>query len=196
MSSWGFWDWITYGCLGIAAFGLALAAIGKDNPSLFAALPEVFLSARWAYVPIALFLFGSAILATRTLYPTNSGSSTQSLPKTVDGAYAFLQFSDAHSVPVEKKTTNILSWYALFTESIYVDTQDANKKSLGGFSVPPRWTVFLLFENPARFRQMVATCKGPNNPTCAVQFSNDRYAVISIVGDVTLSTLEVTTILP
>jgi hypothetical protein len=193
MSNWSFWDWVGYACLGIAASGLALGAIGKDNPSLFAGLPSFFLNSRWAYVPIVLFVVGSAILAVRAVYPL---ASEQQSPKIVQSVYAFLQFSDSHSIPVEKKTTNVLSWYALFTESIYVDTQDANKKSLGGFSVPPRWTVFVLFENLARFRQMIATCKGPNNPTCAVQFTNDRYAIISVVGDVTLSTLEITTISP
>lgn len=30
----------------------------------------------------------------------------------------FLQFSDAHSVPIEKNPRNIRNWYALFTESI------------------------------------------------------------------------------
>jgi hypothetical protein len=103
----------------------------------------------------------------------------------------FLQFSDSHSVPVEKNPRNIRSWYALYTESIYVDTKDAEGKSLGGFSIPPRWTVFLMFEKPPIFRQMVATCRGPNNPKCDVATSNIAYAVITVVGDVTGATLDV-----
>jgi hypothetical protein len=103
----------------------------------------------------------------------------------------FLQFSDSHSIPVEKNPRNIRNWYALYTESIYVDTKDAEGKSLGGFSVPPRWAVFMLFEKPPIFRQMVAVCRGPNNPTCSVSTANTTYAVISIVGDVTGATLDV-----
>jgi hypothetical protein len=34
----------------------------------------------------------------------------------------FLQFSDEHTVPKEIRQTNVLSWYALYTERIYVDT--------------------------------------------------------------------------
>jgi hypothetical protein len=103
----------------------------------------------------------------------------------------FLQFSDAHSVPVEKNPRNIRNWYALYTESIYVDTKDADGKSLGGFSVPPRWAVFMMFEKPPIFRQMVAICRGPNNPKCSVATSNTIYAVITIIGDVTGATLDV-----
>lgn len=191
MSAWSLWDWVSFGCLGIAAFGLALGTLGKDNPALFSWLPSTFTSVRWGYLPIVLFTLGSIILIIRAVSPTVAGKPPKA--DVANSAYAFLQFSDAHSVPVEKKTTNILSWYALFTESIYVDTQDANKKSLGGVSVPPRWSVFVLFEKPTQIRQMVATCKGPNNPTCAVQHVSDRYAIITVVGDVTLSTLEITT---
>jgi uncharacterized protein YneF (UPF0154 family) len=103
----------------------------------------------------------------------------------------FLQFSDSHSVPVEKNPRNIRHWYAHYTESIYVDTNDAEGKSLGGFSVPPRWTIFIMFENPPIFRQMITTCLGPKTPKAALQTSNSAYAIISIVGDVTSATLEV-----
>jgi hypothetical protein len=103
----------------------------------------------------------------------------------------FLQFSDAHSVPVEKNPRNIRNWYAHYTESIYVDTKDADRKSLGGFSVPPRWTIFMMFEKPPIFRQMIAICRGPNNPNCIVATANALYAVITIAGDVTGATLDV-----
>lgn len=56
-------------------------------------------------------------------------------PVIADSVYAFFQFFDLHTVPVERKSENILSWYALFTESIFVDTKDKDNISLGGFSV-------------------------------------------------------------
>ena len=73
MSHWGFWDWITYGCLGIAAFGLAIGAVGKDSPTMFEHLPAIFSSPKWAYAPIVLFALGSAILAARAAFPWLSG---------------------------------------------------------------------------------------------------------------------------
>jgi uncharacterized protein YneF (UPF0154 family) len=106
----------------------------------------------------------------------------------------FLQFSDSHSVPVQKNPRNIKAWYALYSESIYVDTKDKDGKSLGGFGVPPRWSIFILFEKPPIFQQMIATCVGPNHPTCAVPTANAAYAVVTVLGDVTSSTLEVSII--
>jgi hypothetical protein len=103
----------------------------------------------------------------------------------------FLQFSDSHTTPIEKNPRNISNWYALYTESVYVDAKDADGNSVGGFSVPPRWTVFLMFERPPKFRQMVATCLGPNQPKASVQTANSVYAIITILGDVTSATLEV-----
>src|SRR5258708_6824127 len=54
-----------------------------------------------------------------------------------NGATSFLQFSDQHTVPKEIRETNIRSWYALYTESIYLQGMDKDNKPTGnGFSVP------------------------------------------------------------
>ncbi len=103
----------------------------------------------------------------------------------------FLQFSDEHTIPKEIRQTNVLSWYALYTESIYVKTEDVNQKTVGGFSVPPRWSIFMLFNKPASYRQMLASCVGSESLKCAVQFSNDRYAIITATGDISRATLEI-----
>lgn len=106
----------------------------------------------------------------------------------------FLQFSDDHTVPVEIRQTNVMSWYALYTESITVTLTDENKQPKEGFSVPPRWTVFLVFKDPATYRQMLAKCGGTNAPKCAVQFSNDRYAIVTLTGSVAGTTLDISTV--
>jgi hypothetical protein len=69
MWQWSFWDWIAYGCLGIAALGLAVGQILKDNRSMLEQLPAIFMSKKWAYAPIILFSLGSAILAVRVGTP-------------------------------------------------------------------------------------------------------------------------------
>ncbi len=103
----------------------------------------------------------------------------------------FLQFSDGHTVPKEIRQSNVLSWYALYTESIYVDAKDKKNKSVGGFSVPPRWNIFVLFKQPVQYRQMFAVSTGSESLKSAVAFSNDRYAIVTVVGDVSRATLEV-----
>jgi len=59
MSNWTAWDWIAYGCLGIAAFGLAMGAIWKENPAMFENWPLFFSSPKWSFVPMALFNSGN-----------------------------------------------------------------------------------------------------------------------------------------
>jgi hypothetical protein len=48
----------------------------------------------------------------------------------------------------------------------------------------------MMFEKPPIFRQFVAECRGPNNPTCAVATANTQYAIVTITGDVTNATFE------
>jgi hypothetical protein len=171
----------------IGLLGIALALIF----GLWSLAPE-----GWPKMPTWGALIGMGIgvllvgLATGLVIGEQRKGSDSNEPQLVE-TNLFLQFSDSHSVPVEKNPRNISNWYALYTESIHVDTKDAEGKSLGGFSVPPRWAVFIMFEKPPIFRQMVAVCRGPNNPTCSVSTSNTTYVVISITGDVTGATLDV-----
>ena len=153
---------------------------------------------RWPSMPPIITTIGLGIavgligMASRHIHRPEFSDQSKS---SVSSVGLFLQFSDDHTVPTEIKQVNVRSWYALFTESIYVKTLDENQKETGGFSVPPRWSVFLLFKAPATYRQMLAKCVGPGNPKCAVQVSNDRYAIVAVTGDVTKSTVEITTLL-
>lgn len=76
MARWGFWDWMAYCCLGIAAVGLAAGAALKEGPVIFDRLPAFFTNPRWAYVPIILFALGSAILAIRAVAPLLFGGTS------------------------------------------------------------------------------------------------------------------------
>lgn len=171
----------------IGILGLALAIIfgvWSLAPDGWPKLPS------WAVLAGAGFGILLVGLGGGLLFGGQSAPLDQGKPQLVE-TNLFLQFSDLRSVPVEKNPRNIGHWYALYTESIFVDTRDADGKSLGGFSVPPRWSVFIMFEKPPIFRQMVATCRGPNNPTCSVATANSIYAIITIAGDVTGANLDV-----
>ena len=126
--------------------------------------------------------------------PINPVTSDPKSEETVNHAALFLQFADGQTVPKEIRQTNVLSWYALYTESIFVDTKDQNKKSVGGFSLPPRWNIFVLFKKPASYRQMLATCVGSESLKCAVAFSNDRYAIVTATGDIQRATLDISVV--
>jgi hypothetical protein len=172
---------------GIGILGLALAVIF----GAWSLAPE-----NWPKMPSWAALSGVGIgilfvgLAIGLVISEHRKPDNPNEPRLIE-TNLFLQFSDSHSIPIEKNPRNIRYWYALYTESIYVDTKDENGKSLGGFSVPPRWTIFMMFEQPPIFRQLVAVCRGPNNPKCDVQTSNAAYAVVTIVGDITNATVDV-----
>lgn len=171
--------------------GAALGAATKDSPNLLSSLPSWFSDTRWGYAPLVLFLIGATLIGIRSLIPAAPNDLANA--GMTDTAHLFLQFSDQHTVPVEKAQTNILSWYALYTESIYVNFQNEKQEQVGSAAVPPRWTVFLLFEKRMHYRQMIASCKGNGQQLkCDVAASTDRFAIITVVGDVTNATVELT----
>ncbi|HZI85144.1 MAG TPA: hypothetical protein VFF44_14615, partial [Casimicrobiaceae bacterium] len=65
MREWGFWEWLGYSPIALAALILAGNAALKDAPVLLAAMPSFFTAAWWSYVPLALVLAGTAILVAR-----------------------------------------------------------------------------------------------------------------------------------
>ncbi|UDL87977.1 hypothetical protein LGH82_22830 [Mesorhizobium sp. PAMC28654] len=175
---------------GIGILGLALAIIFGALSLAPEWLPKTPLWIAPTGLGVGVFLIGLAIGLVIGQQRTPIDLSEPQIIET----NLFLQFSDSSSIPVEKNPRNIRHWYALYTESIHVDTRDEDGKSFGGFSIPPRWAVFMMFEKPPVFRQMIAICCGPNNPTCSVSTSNATFAVISIAGDVTGATLDVSII--
>lgn len=171
--------------IGIA--GLVLALIAFVAPYRWPSIPTWITT---SVLCVAMIVVGAAGMA------VFRGQSETSAASVYDSSL-FLQFSDSHSVPKGIRDKNVRSWYALYTESIYVDQVDASGRPLpGGFQVPPRWTVFVLFKDPAVYKQMIATCAGPNNPKCQVAYSTDRYAIVTIVGDASLATLDVSALPP
>lgn len=102
-----------------------------------------------------------------------------------------LQFTDSHSVPKQISDTNVRSWYAVYTASTEVSFEDINKNKVGQVAVPPHWNIFIIFERPAVYTQMLTVCTGPNNPKCAVQTNNREWAIVTIDGDVSFANLEV-----
>jgi hypothetical protein len=65
MSNWSGWDWISYGCLGLAAFGLAFGSLSKEYPEMLSSLPSLFSSPKWAAAPALLFVVATIIFIAR-----------------------------------------------------------------------------------------------------------------------------------
>jgi len=67
MSNWSPWDWISYGCLGISAIGLAIAAAPKALHSKLK-FSGILSSTKWSYAPALFFLIATVIFIARLLY--------------------------------------------------------------------------------------------------------------------------------
>lgn len=171
----------------LAIIGIALTIIFGAwglAPEKYRKLPN------WLYAVICgfgLFLIG---LGLGMWTGGQGGRAAPDIPALIDTAL-FLQFSDTNSVPIEKNTKNIKYWYAYHTGSISVNEQDVAGKQIGGFSVPPQWIVFVIFDKAPLIKQLIAICTGLNKPKCDVQAANSAYAVVTAVGDMTDATLEI-----
>jgi hypothetical protein len=65
MSKWGFWDWVAYTVIFIAAAMLAADTGFKSSPTLMERIPTFFQSTWWGFTPLALVLAATVILLLR-----------------------------------------------------------------------------------------------------------------------------------
>jgi len=62
MKDWPFWGWIAYGCLAIAAYGMAFWTFVEKHPHMIDLFPTYLRSYLWGYAPATLVSIGTIIL--------------------------------------------------------------------------------------------------------------------------------------
>jgi hypothetical protein len=67
MADWGFWEWVAYAVLFVAAIILAADQGIKLAPDLSGSLRWLLASPWWAFAPLALILLATGILVSREL---------------------------------------------------------------------------------------------------------------------------------
>lgn len=65
MKNWGFWDWVSYLCVGAAILIAALDEALKRSKTMAPSLPDWMSSTLWVFVPVVLFIIGSVIFVVR-----------------------------------------------------------------------------------------------------------------------------------
>jgi hypothetical protein len=65
MRHWGFWDWVGYFCLLVAAVIMAADTGFKLSPDLAAHLPHFIEGPFWGFAPVGLVLLGTVVLLIR-----------------------------------------------------------------------------------------------------------------------------------
>jgi hypothetical protein len=71
MANWGFWEWLTYGCIAVAAIILALDAAVKQSPDLNTRFGANLANRTWAFTPFALILVSAVVIAIRHIPPSH-----------------------------------------------------------------------------------------------------------------------------
>lgn len=66
MSKWGFWEWLTYSTLFVAALVMAVIQGVKDN-AVPTWMPGFLTSTNWNYVPLALMIIGFVAFGVKAL---------------------------------------------------------------------------------------------------------------------------------
>jgi hypothetical protein len=123
MTNWSGWDWISYGCLGFAAIGLAVGAWGKEYPEMFSGLPSFFSSPKWAAVPAVLFVAATVTFMVRMfLVPTTppaaqtANSSSQPAVVTTSAPVPFKKMFTAYDI--EQRIRVIDELYGLLSTNV------------------------------------------------------------------------------
>jgi hypothetical protein len=79
MSHWGYWDWIAYTALFIAAVILAADTGFKSAPRVMDRLPKLFRSGWWGFAPLVLVVVSTIILLGREYGYLNNNKVEQNI---------------------------------------------------------------------------------------------------------------------
>ena len=204
---------------GLAAASLAcvLAALGVSDPAtwfwlltgavVFALLSAFilvspFLRRRLGMGPEHLImtgsagalLFGGVALAGAIWKSYQPPPATEQAPLPIRTGVK-LQFFGDQRIPTEITQNNVASWFAYFSRSLTITPQDAEGHPIaGGMQIPPNWAIFISFDRPATYRQVIVDFSNPSAmPVIDRQFQNSRVLVISTRGMLPAGVLDIHT---
>lgn len=199
MSYWGFWEWLTYVCIGIAALVLATDQAVKGSPTMIAHFSGLLKSPYWNYAPLvliaisALLILGhqTGIIGTKV---QNVGTEQPPLARpSFQKTSLKLQFFGDRRIPIELGSNNVATWFSYYSQSVKVSTQDAQGNEMpGGFEMPPNWVIFAVFDKAADYRQAVAVFSNPElSPPIEVRQTTTRSLVVTVGGMIPAGVLEI-----
>jgi hypothetical protein len=109
------------------------------------------------------FALGVWVFGMRTVKGKELGTSgtTAQIAKTSDilatkaPVLLRLQFHVDKATPTEIRSENVLSWYVVWSGEMATEFSGADGKPMGGFRIPKSWTIFMIFDKPSIFRQLI-----------------------------------------
>lgn len=200
MSTWSFWDWLTYGCIAVAAIVLALDQAIKGSPRLLGDLSGLLATPSWNYAPLAFMGLSGVIMLLKQLNLLGSERSIRDTQQTAsDREVTYiktrlrLQFFGDHRIPHEVLSDNVAVWFAYFSASLSITPMDASGKPIeGGMQIPPNWVVFVALDKPAKYRQAIVSFSNPEvMPIADTHMANSRVIAISTRGQIPAGVLTI-----
>jgi len=199
MHDWGFWEWLTYAGIALAAVALAADQAIKGSPNLRKRLKGLLERPLWSYSPLGLIGLSAVLIVLQTL-----GIVGRHDTKTVgpEAAPAFvetvlrLQFFGDRRVPRDVGNQNVATWFAYYSQSVQVTpTDDKGNRLPGGFEVPPTWIILVVLERPSIYRQGIASFSNPElAPPIEVRQATTRSIVVTTGALLPAGVLEISTV--
>ena len=143
---------------------------------------------------VGALLFGGVALAGAIWKSYQPPPATEQAPLPIRTGVK-LQFFGDQRIPTEITQNNVASWFAYFSRSLTITPQDAEGHPIaGGMQIPPNWAIFISFDRPATYRQVIVDFSNPSAmPVIDRQFQNSRVLVISTRGPLPAGVLDVHT---
>ena len=192
MKRWGFWDWVTYSCVGVAAIALAVDQAIKGSPRLvgqFSALLDV---PAWSYLPLILMVISACVMLLKQLNVLGGEVSVAEEAAQPDSSEASdflatrvrLQFFGDQRIPHEISSENVAVWFTYFSNSLSIQPLgEDGKPAPGGMAMPPNWVIFLALDRPSNFRQVLVSFSNQEAmPIVDIHMANARVIAISTRG--------------
>jgi hypothetical protein len=184
MQSWGFWEWLTYSSIGVAAVILAADAALKGSPDVARSMSGLLSNRIWGFAPLALISL-SAVLILAAHFGLIGIRAPAETDQAVPNAEVSLRFTGDMRAPERLSFNNVYRWYYLRNMIVMIDknTGQETTRSIGN--------LFLTFEKPVIVSTLTITSPDMTLPTYEVKDFNARSAVISFSGEMPAGTLVV-----
>ena len=199
MREWGFWEWLAYACIAVAAIALAVDQAAKGSPALADKLAVILDTGVWHYMPLFLVIVsGITVIANQFGFVGSNNVAKNPLSEHSNLEASFirtslrLQFFGDYRTPIEISSRNVATWYAYYSPSMNVTFKDADGKEIGGQGMPPSWAIFITLDKPTAYRQGIVSFSNPEKaPPMEVRFATTRSMVSTVAGQVPAGVLEV-----
>ncbi len=192
MRRWVFWEWVAYAALFVAAMIVAADTGVRIAPDLATYAPAFVHGAIWGFAPLALVVGATIILLFREFF-VRPNREKAGVPQAIPTSLR-LQFFPNSIIPACLGIENIWSWYSLC--HIFTAIEGSSPQYPEGREITKRqWSIFLVFDRPVAFKQIIVNGNGVNLPMTEVKERGPRHAVITIGGDIGGAIVDINAIL-